>query len=98
MDDTNEGDNTPAEADPQGTFKGLLNFFTLPNNSEIALLEAFLDYPLGYDAIRVGVTTRVGRSPGESINRLISRCSSTLEYLEIDFQDGKLCKSNSNHP
>ena len=98
MDDTNEGDNTPAEADPHATFKGILEFSTLPNNSEITLLEAFLDYPLGYNDIRVGVTTYPGHSPGESINRLISRCSNTLEWLEIDFQDEKFCKSDSNQP
>jgi hypothetical protein len=96
--DTNEGDNTPAGVDPHGAFKGSLAFYTQSKDLEIMLLEAFPDCPLGYDAIRIGVTGYTLHTLGGSINRLISRCSSTLEVLDIHFQDERLCKSNQiNH-
>ena len=98
MDDTNEGNNTLVEGNVHGAFKGSLAFYTQYGGSGILLLGAFPDCPLGYDAIRIGVTGNTWHSSGEPINRFISRCSSSLEVLDINFRDERLCKFNQiNH-
>lgn len=84
-------DDIPAKSDFHDAFKGTVKFDIHSWDSETGLLAAFADCPLNYDTIRIDVKA-AGRkkSAGNAINRLISRCSDTLEVLDINFADERL--------
>lgn len=92
-------DDIPAKSDFYNAFKGTVGFDIHSWDSGVELLTAFADCPLGYDTMRIGVGAADGKRPAkEAINRLISRCSNTLEVLDIDFTDERFRESGPAQP
>lgn len=90
--DTDEGDDIPTESDLRDAFKGSLEFDIYSWNFEVGrFVTAFADCPLGYDTIKIGVKS----TGGKEFNRLISRCSNTLEVLHLNFKSERLRESGS---
>ena len=74
------GDDIPGKSDFHDAFRGTVKFDIRSWDSEVGLFAAFADFPLGYDTIRIDVKATDGKRPArKAINRLIFRCSSTLE-------------------
>lgn len=96
----NKGDDSPVEFIPRGAFKGTLELDCYSRSFEVGLFAEFAEYPLGYDTIGIDAKAAITRreSTCEVINRLISRCSNTLEVLDINFRDEYLCKSGPSQP
>jgi len=87
------------ESDLHDAFKGTLEFDIYSWNSGAGLLAAFAACPLGYDTIRIDARAADGTaSPLEAINGLTSRCSDTLEVLDIKLRFEQLCKSGPAQP
>jgi hypothetical protein len=92
-------DDIPEKPDFRGAFKGTVKFEIHSWDSEVGLFAAFADCPLGYDTIRVDVKATDGKKPvRKAIGRLISRCSNTLEVLDVNFPDGRLRKPSPTQP
>lgn len=84
----------PAKSDFHDAFKGTVKSCIHSWDSETGLLAAFADCLLGYDTIRIDVKATGGKKPArKAIDRLISRCSDTLEVLDINFADERLRES-----
>ena len=93
------GDDVPAKSNFQDAFKGTAEFDVHSWNPEVALFAAFADCPLGYDTIKIDVKPSEGKRPArKAINRLISRCSNTLEVLDINFAEERLRESGPAQP
>ena len=100
MDDPDEGGDI-LESDFHGSFKGSLEFnvYSCNHDSQVGLFAAFADCPLGYDTIRIDVGPIDEETvPADVINRLISRCSNTLELLEIKVRGDRICKPGPAQP
>ena len=91
--DFDEGGDIP-ESDLHDAFRGSLELDTHPWAFDGELLATLADFPLGYDTIKINVELVIGKMyPRGLIDRFISRCSNTLEVLDIEFEDGA-CKSD----
>ena len=95
---SNENEDIP-ESNSRRAFRGSLVLEIYSWQSEAGLLTTFANYPLEYDTITISVKAIDGEAfRAQVINRLISRCSSTLKVLDIRLINERTRKSGPAQP